>query len=217
MWKSEGRARARKGERKNTGYTSIISTEWNQNAGYLIWCCVNSHYRHLCSYDHWLWLFVFFSGAALYLRFFPHLPSEGCSILSSPSSFSPSPPLSPRQSSSSPSLFAKCLANPLCQLLIALCTAGPHPPGSVRCVQAGPHPDRFRTASAALSLYFDCFLSDRCRSFRTDSGPRVLGLACILLIAFRTVADLSGPQYLHLACNLNAEFRAATCFSGPMV
>ena len=168
MWKSEGRARARKGERKNTGYTSIISTEWNQNAGYLIWCCVNSHYRHLCSYDHWLWLFVFFSGAALYLRFFPHLPSEGCSILLELLLFLLLLPLFllanplPRQASLpsvSPILFASSWSHcaPLDLIPQGLC------------------------AVCRLDL------------IRTDSGPRVLRWACILTASCRTVVDLFGP------------------------
>ena len=72
--KNEGRARARKGERKKTGYTSIISTTWNQNAGSLIWFFLKTTQRHLCSYASLivviLLFFVFFSRATLYLRFF---------------------------------------------------------------------------------------------------------------------------------------------------
>ena len=92
---------------------------------------------------------------------------------------------------------------------------------------SGPIPDRFRTASVAFSLYFDCFFSDRCRTFRTNSGPRVLRLACILTASCRTVAELSrpipdrfrtdsGPRVLRLACILTASCRTVVDLSGPI-
>ena len=123
---------------------------------------MNCHYRHLCSYDHWLWLFVFFSGAALYLRFFPHLPNEVSELLlllllllfllrllANPL---------PRQASLpsvSPILFAssgsRCAPLDLIpQGLSAVCTPGPHPPGSDRSVHRGASSARVRSQCALL-------------------------------------------------------------------
>ena len=151
---------------------------------------MNSHYRHLCSYDHWLLLFVFFSGAALYLRFFSTCQVRVARFYQSCFSFFFSFFFFSFSSSfSSPILF---LAKPLCQLRIALCTAGPHPPGSENCVHGWTSSARVRSQCGSVDLD---------QRVRSQCAPRDL---------FR-----QGPIAVCTASDLNRQGPMAVCTAGP--